>query len=53
MKLRTPLSILKGEIEALEDGVRSFDQNSLASLNQETTRLQRMLKTSGSSITLN
>ena len=39
-ELRTPLSILKGEIEALEDGVRPFNQNSLASLHQETTRLQ-------------
>ena len=43
-ELRTPLSILKGEIEALEDGVRSFDQNSLASLHQETTRLQRIVE---------
>ena len=39
-ELRTPLSILKGEIEALEDSVRPFNQNSLASLHQETTRLQ-------------
>ncbi|MGB0809137.1 MAG: ATP-binding protein, partial [bacterium] len=43
-ELRTPLSILKGEIEALEDGVRPFDQNSLASLHQETTRLQRIVE---------
>ena len=43
-ELRTPLSILKGEIEALEDGVRPFNKNSLASLHQETTRLQRIVE---------
>lgn len=39
-ELRTPLSILTGEIEALKDGVRPFNGEQLASLDQEVQRLR-------------
>jgi two-component system sensor histidine kinase BaeS len=42
-ELRTPLTILKGEIEALQDGVRPLDMQALASLRQETERLDRLI----------
>ncbi|MEM6638842.1 MAG: ATP-binding protein [Pseudomonadota bacterium] len=38
-ELRTPLSVLQGEIEALEDGIRPLDNRALASLSEETRRL--------------
>ncbi|MFN3199484.1 MAG: ATP-binding protein [Bradymonadia bacterium] len=38
-ELRTPLSILSGEIEALQDGVRTFDAQALNSLSEEVERL--------------
>ena len=38
-ELRTPLSILRGEIQALQDGVRSPTPQALASLNAECDRL--------------
>ncbi len=38
-ELRTPLSILRGEIQALQDGVRSPTPQALASLNAECERL--------------
>lgn len=38
-ELRTPLSVLRGEIEALEDGVRPFDDKAVTSLRDETQRL--------------
>lgn len=42
-ELRTPLAILRGEIEALEDGLRPFDQAALASLAAESRRLERLV----------
>src|SRR5690606_35620781 len=38
-ELRTPLSTLRGEIQALQDGVRSPTPQALASLNIECDRL--------------
>lgn len=38
-ELRTPLAILKGEVEALVDGVRQPDQRVLASLTEEINQL--------------
>ncbi|MEO7916047.1 MAG: ATP-binding protein [Dokdonella sp.] len=38
-ELRTPLSILRGEIQAMQDGVRPLSQGGLASLQAECERL--------------
>ena len=43
-ELRTPVAILQGEIEAIEDGIRAFDSASLKSLQAETTRLSRLIQ---------
>ncbi|UCF94748.1 MAG: HAMP domain-containing protein [Desulfobacterales bacterium] len=43
-ELRTPLAILKGEIEALQDGVRRIDQTNLESLHAEVQRLSKMVE---------
>ena len=43
-ELRTPLSILRGEIEALQDGVRPLDRNALNSLAGDTARLSRLVE---------
>lgn len=43
-ELKTPLSILQGEIEAMQDGVRSFDATQLASLMQEVKHLQKLVE---------
>jgi two-component system sensor histidine kinase BaeS len=43
-ELRTPLAVLRGEIEALQDGIRRFDAASLASLGQEVARLGRLVE---------
>jgi signal transduction histidine kinase len=42
-EVRTPLSVLQGEIEALEDGVAEPDPEHLASLHEEVVRLARLL----------
>ena len=42
-ELRTPISILRGEIEALQDGVREYSPESLAALHQEVTNLGRLV----------
>lgn len=42
-ELRTPVAILQGEIEAIEDGIRQFDSQSLSSLQSETSRLSRLI----------
>jgi two-component system sensor histidine kinase BaeS len=42
-ELRTPLTVLTGEIEALKDGVREFDQTQLESLDQEVQRLRYLV----------
>jgi two-component system sensor histidine kinase BaeS len=43
-ELRTPLSILRGEIEALQDGVRALDRNAVNSLAAEAARLARLVE---------
>src|SRR6266849_1405605 len=43
-ELRTPLSILCGEIESLQDGVRPLNQDNVASLAHETARLTRLVE---------
>src|SRR5215468_2396087 len=43
-ELRTPLAVLRGEIESLQDGVRELNQDSVASLAFETTRLTRLVE---------
>jgi two-component system sensor histidine kinase BaeS len=42
-ELRTPVAILKGEVEALADGVRQPDSHSLASLGDEIDQLAALI----------
>jgi len=42
-ELRTPISVLSGEIQALQDGVRQVDASRLASLQAECTRLRALV----------
>lgn len=42
-ELRTPLAIIKGEIEAMLDGIRSFDHANLLSLKQEADHLHKLV----------
>jgi len=42
-ELRTPLAVLRGEIEALQDGVRPFDAKALASLAEEARHLTKLV----------
>lgn len=42
-ELRTPLSIVRGEIEALQDGVRPLDRDAVNSLAGEAARLARLI----------
>ncbi|WP_319521308.1 ATP-binding protein [uncultured Desulfosarcina sp.] len=43
-ELRTPLAVLRGEIEALEDGVREPTPGNLASLHAEVLRLGKLVE---------
>jgi two-component system sensor histidine kinase BaeS len=43
-ELRTPLAVLRGEIEALVDGLRQPDANALRSLRQEVGRLEALIR---------
>jgi two-component system sensor histidine kinase BaeS len=43
-ELRTPLSIVRGEIEALQDGVRPLDADAINSLASEAARLARLIE---------
>ena len=43
-ELRTPLSVLRAELESLEDGVRPLDQMAVASLIGEAARLARLVE---------
>jgi len=43
-ELRTPLAVLRGEIEALQDGVRPLGSASLGSLAQEVAQLARLVE---------
>jgi two-component system sensor histidine kinase BaeS len=42
-ELRTPLAILRGEIEALQDGIHQPTPESISSLHSETLRLGRLV----------
>lgn len=42
-ELRTPLAILRGEIEAIQDGIRQPDQKAIQSLHAEILRLGRLV----------
>jgi two-component system sensor histidine kinase BaeS len=42
-ELRTPIAIIKGEIEGIEDGIRAFDKQSLTSLSEEVVHLQKLV----------
>jgi two-component system, OmpR family, sensor histidine kinase BaeS len=43
-ELRTPLAVMKGEIEAMIDGLMAIDDKRLESLSEETDRLKRMVE---------
>ncbi|MFT5657440.1 MAG: two-component system sensor histidine kinase BaeS [Gammaproteobacteria bacterium] len=42
-ELRTPVSVLQGELEAIQDGIRNLDQPAVESLHQEALRLSRLV----------
>lgn len=42
-ELRTPLAVLRGEVEALQDGIRQPTSDSLRSLHGEVMRLNRLV----------
>ncbi len=42
-ELRTPLAVLRGEIEALQDGIRPLGQPALVSLREEVAQLSRLV----------
>ncbi len=42
-ELRTPVAILKGEIEALDDGIRPLNKQAVQSLKQEIERLNKLI----------
>ena len=42
-ELRTPLSILRGEIEALKDGIREINRDALDSLHSEARHLSKIV----------
>lgn len=43
-ELRTPLAILRGEIEAIQDGINQADEATIHSLHQEALHLQRLVE---------
>ena len=42
-ELRTPLAILKGELEAIQDGIRSLSMERIETLRQEVERISRLI----------
>ncbi len=42
-ELRTPLAVLRGELEALQDGVRALDAKAVESLYSDVMRLHRLV----------
>lgn len=42
-ELRTPLAVLRGELEAIQDGVRQFTPDSVASLQAEVATLTKLV----------
>ncbi len=43
-ELRTPLTTLSGELEALKDGIRPFNEKQVISLDQEVQRLKNLVE---------
>jgi two-component system sensor histidine kinase BaeS len=43
-ELRTPLAVLRGEIEAIQDGIRQPTSEAISSLHSETLRLGRLVE---------
>jgi len=43
-ELRTPLAVLRGEIEALQDGVREAEPDTLSSLHAEAVRIGKLVE---------
>jgi two-component system sensor histidine kinase BaeS len=43
-ELRTPLSVMQGELEGMMDGVIPLDRKQIESLHEETGRLKRMIE---------
>ena len=43
-ELRTPLAVLKGELEALQDGIRPLDREAVASLHAEAEHLGALIE---------
>ena len=42
-ELRTPITVLTGEIESLKDGIRPLEMQQVYSFDQEVTRLRRLI----------
>ncbi len=42
-ELRTPVAVLQGELEAIQDGVNPSDEQAIASLHAESVRLSRLI----------
>ena len=42
-ELRTPVAVIQGELEAMQDGVRPLNETSVNSLHQEILRLSRLV----------
>lgn len=42
-ELRTPIGVMKGELEAMEDGLLSLDDNRIRSLSEEVNQLTRLV----------
>jgi two-component system sensor histidine kinase BaeS len=42
-ELRTPLAVLRGELEALADGIRPLERGAITSLQEEVKRLSRLV----------
>lgn len=43
-ELRTPLAIVRGEVEAMQEGIRPLDERGLRSLHDEVMRLNRLVE---------
>jgi len=43
-ELRTPITILSGELQALSDGIRPLNKQAVSSLQQETERLNKLIE---------
>lgn len=43
-ELRTPLAVLRGELEAMEDGVRDISPESISSLHSEVLRISKLVE---------